>query len=188
MKNPQEFMMRLTKTNIQKLYQIERQMIGLSMTVCVSFHCFFYAILNIIAFIVGEGYVEDGREIFDDEEGEEYEMQPNSNKRKSQQKRKGKLPDEPAPKKKSLKNFFNTKETKEKESSSVNDDNLLKNMLGELDGNSSTNNDSSIIAPMPIKSIRKQATESEIEMKNYMERFGKKIQKPSRAEANGDVS
>ncbi|KAG5673797.1 hypothetical protein PVAND_003814 [Polypedilum vanderplanki] len=134
---------------------------------------------------VGEGYVEDGREIFDDEEGEEYEVQPNSNKRKSQQKRKGKLPDEPAPKKKSLKNFFNNKETKEKETSSVNDDNLLKNMLGELDGNFSVTNDF-LIAPMPIKSIRKQATESEIEMKNYMERFGKKIQKPSRSEANGD--
>lgn len=122
----------------------------------------------------GEGYVEDGREIFDDVE-EEYELQPNSNKRKSLQKNKGKLPDEPAPKKKSLKNFFSAAEKKDKESASVNDDNLLKNILGELD----TSEVNGSIAPISIISIRKQVTESEIEIENYMANFEKKIHKPN---------
>jgi hypothetical protein len=174
--------------NTQKLCRIEQRMIGSWMMVCALwFLCFErYFTSYSFSFLVGEGYVEDGREIFDDVE-DEYEKQPNSNKRKSQQKRKGKLPDEPAPKKKSLKNFFNTKDTKEKEAASVNDDDLLKNMLGELEGNGSGSADSPVIKPLITKSIRKQATASEIEVKNYMERFEKKIQKPSRTEVN-DVS
>lgn len=103
------------------------------------------------------------------------------------------MPDEPAPKKKSLKNFFSTKDAKkEKESSSINEDNLLKNILGELDGDTSTNGNTSTangtVAPKPLKVIKKQATESEIEMKNYMEQFGKKIQDKKKSEVNGDVS
>ncbi|CRK86812.1 CLUMA_CG000643, isoform A [Clunio marinus] len=128
----------------------------------------------------GEGYVEDGREIFDDAE-EDYELQSSdSNKRKSHQNKRGsKLPDEPVAKKKSLKNFFATKESKEKEGTSVEDDNLLKNILGELNTSSNNKEDSksnSIITPKPMKSIRKQANESEIEVKKYMEKFGKKAQ------------
>ena len=139
--------------------------------------------------IDGAGYVEDGREIFDDVE-EDYVVQGNSNKRKSSSKKKGKLPDEPAPKKKSLKNFFNAKDAKEKESSSVNEDNLLKNILGELDGGSTStaNESSSSIAPKPLKVIRKQATESEIEIKKYMEQFGKKIHDKKKHDVDGDVS
>lgn len=142
-------------------------------------------------FTDGEGYVEDGREIFDDVE-EDYEVQPDSKKRKSLQKKKGKFPDEPAPKKKSLKNFFKTMETTEKEATSVEDDNLLKNILGEIDQSDSSNflsTPNSILAPAPVKSIRKKATDSEIEMKKYMESFDKKIQeKKKKSEVNGDVS
>ncbi|KAL7018678.1 hypothetical protein ACKWTF_010860 [Chironomus riparius] len=135
----------------------------------------------------GAGYVEDGREIFDDVD-DDYEVQSNSNKRKSVPKKKGKLPEEPAAKKKSLKNFFSTKDVKEKESSSVNEDNLLKNILGELDeGSTSTaNNSFNNVAPKPLKVIRKQATESEIEMKKYMEQFGKKIADKKKHDVDGD--
>lgn len=133
----------------------------------------------------GQGYVDDGREIFDDVD--EYETQANSKKRKGQNK--SKLPNEPVSKKKSLKNFFKNQVSKEKETS-VEDDNLLKNMLGEL--NNSTENGSSsingdLIAPKmirrgqsevnpPKKSIRKQATEEDIAMKKYIERLGQKAQ------------
>lgn len=126
----------------------------------------------------GEGYVEDGREIFDDAE-DDYEVQTNSNKRKSNQKKRGgKLPDEPVHKKKSLKSFFAAKDPKEKEAASTEDDNLLQNLLGEIDSapGASSSSSTTSIAPKPIKSIRKQATESEMEMKNYMEKFGKKAQ------------
>lgn len=55
----------------------------------------------------------------------------------------------------------------------------MKNILGEFDstpaGESSTSAAANI-APKPMKSIRKQATESEIEMKNYLARVEKKAQ------------
>jgi predicted AAA+ superfamily ATPase len=127
----------------------------------------------------GEGYVEDGREIFDDGE-EDYEVQSSSNKRKSQQKKRGKLPDEPVTKKKSLKNFFGKQDKKEKETASVEDDDLLKNILGDLStdaGCSSSTSASLSVAPRPMKSLKKKATESEIEMKNYMEQMGKSAKK-----------
>lgn len=129
--------------------------------------------------------MEDGREIFDDVD-DDYEVQENSKKRKSlQNKKKGKLPDEPAAKKKSLKNFFSTRETKE--AASVEDDNLLKNILGELDESVAPSETSSnTIAPIPIKSIRKQANEKEIEMKKYMEKFGKK-DKEVKKDVDGEV-
>lgn len=98
------------------------------------------------------------------------------------------MPDEPVSKKKSLKNFFK-KEAKEKETASVEDDNLLKNILGELDGSTSEAAAGDTIAPKPMKSIRKQATESEMEMKKYMEKFGKKVNQPARkSEVKADVS
>lgn len=49
---------------------------------------------------------------------------------------------------------------------------MLKNILGELDGGASTS--TTVIAPQPIKSIRKQADEKELEMKKYMAKFTKK--------------
>lgn len=136
----------------------------------------------------GEGYIEDGREIFD--EAEDYEVQANSNKRKSLQKKRGnKLPDEPVSKKKSLKNFFGKQDPKEKDSTSVEDDNLLKNMLGELDSPASTSSIGPLVAPLPMKSIRKQATEKEIEMKKYMDKFGKKVQETKKkTDDKSDVS
>lgn len=103
---------------------------------------------------------------------DDYEVQENSKKRKSLQKGgRSKLPDEPAPKKKSLKNFFATRETKE--TTSVDDDNVLKDILGELDGGNSSNG-TSTIAPLVVKSIRKQATEKDIEMRKYMDSISKK--------------
>lgn len=135
----------------------------------------------------GEGYVEDGREIFDD--AEDYEVQANSNKRKSLQKKRGsKLPDEPVSKKKSLKNFFK-QDQKEKDSASVEDDNLLKNMLGELDSPASSSSIGPLVAPLPVKSIRKQTSDKEIEMKKYMDKFGKKAQEiKKKVDVKSDVS
>lgn len=130
----------------------------------------------------GYGYVEDGREIFDDED--EYEVQSNSKKRKSQSKGRGsKLPDEPVSKKKSLKNFFAAKDNKEKEGKSVDDDNLLKNILGEIDGSSSSTADVMIAPKTHVVTMKKQQTSSEIEAKKYMEKFNKKS-----TETSGDVS
>jgi len=130
--------------------------------------------------------VEDGREIFDDDE-EDYEVQTDSKKRKSLQKgKRSKLPDKPVSKKKSLKNFFGAKESKEKEVASVEDDNLLKSILGELNDSAQPEASTSAIAPRPMRSIRKQATESELEMKRYMEKIGKKAQ--AHEKNDGDVS
>lgn len=132
--------------------------------------------------------MEDGREIFDEED--EYEVQSNSNKRKSAQRKKaGKLPDEPVSKKKSLKNFFAASNAKEKGAASVEDDNLLKSLLGDLDSaEASTSSEATKIVPKPMKSIRKQATESEIEMKRYMDKIGKKVNEVKKNDTKNNVS
>lgn len=84
------------------------------------------------------------------------------------------MPEEPVSKRKSLKNFFAAKDSKEKETTSVEDDNLLKNILGEIGSTSASTAsiDGSSIAPMPIKSIRKKTSQSDIEVKKYMEKLG----------------
>lgn len=66
---------------------------------------------------------------------------------------------------------------------------MLKNILGELDGTSTadTSSNGSKIAPMPVKSIIKGATEKDIEMKKYMEKFGKKGNAPKN-EVDGEVN
>ncbi|CAO1439985.1 unnamed protein product [Diamesa tonsa] len=136
----------------------------------------------------GEGYVEDGREIFDDEDDYEDGVPEKNNKRKSNSKKK-RIADEPASKKKgTLKNFFGNAEAKE--AVSVEDDNLLQNLLGELGSNSATpavaqtsSSASTSIAPkVMVKSIRRAANDSEIEMKNYMQKFGQK----SKADSQND--
>lgn len=141
-------------------------------------------------FKAGEGYVEDGREIFDDEDDYEDGVPEKNNKRKSNSKKK-RIADEPASKKKgTLKNFFGNAEAKE--AVSVEDDNLLQNLLGELGSNSATpavaqtsSSASTSIAPkVMVKSIRRAANDSEIEMKNYMQKFGQK----SKADSQNDVS
>lgn len=86
------------------------------------------------------------------------------------------------PKRKSLKNFFATKDNKEKEGKSVEDDNLLKNILGEIDGSGAS--DDILIAPKThAVTMKKQPTSSEMEAKKYMAKFNKKS-----SENSGDVS
>ena len=89
-----------------------------------------------------------------------------------------------------MKNFFGNAEAKE--AVSVEDDNLLQNLLGELGSNndneaiaqSSSSASTSIAPKVMIKSIRKAANDSEIEMKKYMQKFGQK----SKADSQNDVS
>lgn len=89
-----------------------------------------------------------------------------------------------------MKNFFGNAEAKE--AVSVEDDNLLKNLLGEIgssNGNEaiaqSSNSASTSIAPkVMVKSIRRAANDSEIEMKKYMQKFSQK----SKADSHNDVS
>ena len=75
---------------------------------------------------------------------------------------------------------------------SVEDDNLLQNLLGELGSNNDTaavaqtsSSASTSIAPkVMVKSIRRAANDSEIEMKKYMQKFGQK----SKVDSQNDVS
>lgn len=91
-------------------------------------------------------------------------------------------------KKKSLKNFFNKQDPKIKDSTSVEDDNLLKNILVEFDS-PSTSSIAPLVAPLPMKSLRKQATDKEVEMKRYMDKIGKKaLETKTKNDTKSDVS
>jgi hypothetical protein len=89
-------------------------------------------------------------------------------------KKKGKLPDEPAPKKKSLKNFFaNTDKAKEKDSASIEDDNVLKNILGELENTGNSIKPQTIIKPKTTATattmLKKQPAKEEIDIMKELE-------------------
>lgn len=68
---------------------------------------------------------------------------------------------------------------------------MLKNILGELDSPAGTSSSTSVVAPKPMRSLRKQATESEIAEKNYLDKLGKKAhekKKKAASDVQADVS
>ncbi|EAT39994.1 AAEL008247-PA [Aedes aegypti] len=133
----------------------------------------------------GYGYVENGREVFDEDELED-EGPSRSKKKDKGQKGKKRTREEvtPATGRKSLKNFFN----KEREAKvKIADDDALADILGEInsekDGgqNESTSKQSKEIRPMKMPTKPKPVDKDE-EMRKYMENFSKNIKKSEKVE------
>ncbi|XP_055614438.1 DNA polymerase alpha catalytic subunit [Uranotaenia lowii] len=139
------------------------------------------------------GYVENGREVFDEDE---LDMEGSSSRKgnksdKKKGKKRGREDTTPASSgpvtgRKSLKNYFN----KERESKAkIADDDILADILGEIKSSDGAGGESSVIQPVkeirPMKMVTKpKPVSKDEEMKKYMENFSKNIKKTEKVEEN----
>lgn len=133
----------------------------------------------------GYGYVENGREVFDEDELED-EGPSRSKKKQKDPKGKKRTREETAPVtgRKSLKNYFN----KEHESKvKIADDDVLADILGELssekDGGQKQGSTNQTTEIRPLKMTQKsKPVDKDEEMRKYMENFSKNIKKTEKVE------
>ncbi|XP_062561225.1 DNA polymerase alpha catalytic subunit [Armigeres subalbatus] len=133
----------------------------------------------------GYGYVENGREVFDEDELED-EGPSRSKKKQKDPKGKKRTREETAPVtgRKSLKNYFN----KEHESKvKIADDDVLADILGELssekDGGQKQGSTNQTTEIRPLKMTPKsKPVDKDEEMRKYMENFSKNIKKTEKVE------
>lgn len=133
----------------------------------------------------GYGYVENGREVFDEDELEDEGPSRSKKKDKSQKgKKRSREETTPATGRKSLKSFFNKeRETKVK----IADDDVLADILGEISSDKNggqtetSSNTTKEIRPMKMPAKPKPVDKDE-EMRKYMENFSKNIKKSEKVE------
>lgn len=150
----------------------------------------------------GTGYVEDGREIFDDVESDEEEITGKAKKRRSEAseaKSKKKLRDvnKPVEGTGAIRKMFGKVQGKDKSQVKLDEDNILADILGEIGPESqpaaSSANKSTSAGPSASSQTRKTLnakTEMAI-VKEYMQNFNKSVQKKTEAKpqaVNDDVS
>ncbi|XP_055541188.1 DNA polymerase alpha catalytic subunit [Wyeomyia smithii] len=131
----------------------------------------------------GYGYVENGREVFDEDELEE---QPASRTKEKSKKGKKRAREESTPVagRKSLKNYFN----KERESKvKISDDDVLADILGEIKsepgaGPSGTEQVKEIRPMKMIPKSKPKPVDKDEEMRKYMENFSKNIRATEKVE------
>ncbi|XP_065095411.1 DNA polymerase alpha catalytic subunit [Ochlerotatus camptorhynchus] len=133
----------------------------------------------------GYGYVENGREVFDEDELEEEG--PSRSKKDKHPKGKKRTRDEtaaPVTGRKSLKNYFN----KEREAKvNIADDDVLADILGEINSEKDGGQKESAVSQAkeirPLKVIPKpKPVDKDEEMRKYMENFSKNIKKTEKVE------
>ncbi|XP_058825862.1 DNA polymerase alpha catalytic subunit-like [Topomyia yanbarensis] len=124
----------------------------------------------------GYGYVENGREVFDEDELEAESSSRTKEKGKKGKKR-AREDSAPVAGRKSLKNYFN----KERESKvKISDDDVLADILGEIksEGTGGETASEQIKEIRPMKMVPKpKPVDKEEEMRKYMENFSKNIKK-----------
>ncbi|XP_053690706.1 DNA polymerase alpha catalytic subunit [Sabethes cyaneus] len=131
----------------------------------------------------GYGYVENGREVFDEDELEEEPSVRGKEKSKKGKKR-GRDESAPVAGRKSLKNYF----SKERESKvKIADDDVLADILGEIKsdsgGGSSSIEQAKEIRPMKmIPKSKPKPVDKDEEMRKYMENFSKNIKATEKVE------
>lgn len=133
-----------------------------------------------IEFLDGTGYVEDGREIFDDEDAEvEYEETKKRDKaNKKESKKRLRDVNKPADGNASIRNMFGNVAGKKKETQvKLDDDDILASILGEIDPNDSKSNGNTNVTESGSKSsvlINKVKEKTEMAMvKDYIANFSK---------------
>lgn len=163
--------------------------------------------LNFYSFVDadGTGYVEDGREIFDDVESDEDDLPQKSKKRKSEtemgNKSKKRLRDvnKPVDGNASIRKMFGNvaaTKTKKEAAGKLEDDDILAGILGEIGPDSESGVESSSVSSKPKTETTKANTSlnARTEMaivKEYMQKFNKssatKKSEPTKQSAKDDV-
>ncbi|XP_013168411.1 PREDICTED: DNA polymerase alpha catalytic subunit [Papilio xuthus] len=122
----------------------------------------------------GTGYVEDGREIFDDDVIEDTYVASNGKESGRGMKRKARLAPQ-ANSKGNIRNLLGAMPVKKKEDVKISDDNILSDIMSDLDGSST----STVVKPKPLpvnKSIVKDSSKKEAQ--NYFKSLSINVKKP----------
>lgn len=149
----------------------------------------------------GTGYVEDGREIFDEVESDEEEIPSKAKKRKSEssETRSKKLRDvnKSVEGNGSIRKMFGKIQPKKENQVKLDDDDILAGILGEIGPESDTNTASSsskctnVVASTSYQSKKSLNAKTEMAIvKEYMQNFNKSIHKktvPKIEDTNDDV-
>lgn len=152
----------------------------------------------------GTGYVEDGREIFDDEEIEEQESATKKRDNANKKGAKKRLRDvnKPAEGSSSIRSMFGNVSVKKKESKvKLDDDDILADILGEINPNESHSNGHGSAAATPTagtsgKSSKPTGSDNKLKektemamVKDYLASISKVTRKSNvKSEVDDDVS
>ncbi|XP_026764264.2 DNA polymerase alpha catalytic subunit isoform X2 [Galleria mellonella] len=122
----------------------------------------------------GTGYVEDGREIFDDDEIEDTYVATENKGSGRGQKRKARVA---APSSKgNIRNLLGLMPSKRKEDVKISDDNILSDIMSDLDGNTP----STVVKPKTLVTHKPTIVESsKREAQNYFKNLSSSIKKPT---------
>ncbi|XP_073947289.1 DNA polymerase alpha catalytic subunit [Choristoneura fumiferana] len=121
----------------------------------------------------GTGYVEDGREIFDDDEGDESYLSSSKEAGRGQ-KRKARVV---APNAKgNIRNLLGAMPTKKKEDTKISEDNILSDIMSDLDGNPSSVD----VKPKPLTVSKTNSVDSsKKDAQNYFKSLSSVVKKTS---------
>ncbi|XP_047543862.1 DNA polymerase alpha catalytic subunit [Vanessa atalanta] len=120
----------------------------------------------------GTGYVEDGREIFDDDDGIDDTYVATSKESGRGQKRKAKVA--PPSGKGNIRNLLGAMPTKKKEDVKISEDNILSDIMSDLDGCTS-----SAIKPKSFMPSTNIIESNKKEAQNYFKNLSSSVKKPA---------
>ncbi|XP_055704301.1 DNA polymerase alpha catalytic subunit isoform X2 [Phlebotomus papatasi] len=120
-------------------------------------------------------YVEDGREIFDDEDSDGESVSTAKNKKES--KKRGRENTKPAKGKNSIRNLFSNAVPKKASTVTLGEDSILSEILGEIDGSQDKAKDTTSTVAVKKPSVTKQSEDNAALVKEYMQSFSKNIKR-----------
>ncbi|CAH0698815.1 unnamed protein product [Spodoptera exigua] len=120
----------------------------------------------------GTGYVEDGREIFDDDEIEDTYVASSTKESGRGQKRKARVA--PPTSKGNIRNLIGSMPTKKKEDVKISEDNILSDIMSDLDGNASA-----AVKPKPVVTKTNIVESSKRDAQNYFKTLSSVAKKPT---------
>ncbi|XP_050350996.1 DNA polymerase alpha catalytic subunit [Nymphalis io] len=121
----------------------------------------------------GTGYVEDGREIFDDDDGIDDTYVASTKESGRGQKRKAKVA--PPSGKGNIRNLLGAMPAKKKDDAKISEDNILSDIMSDLDGSTST-----AVKPKSFMPSKTNIIESnKKEAQNYFKNLSTSVKKPT---------
>ncbi|XP_053601752.1 DNA polymerase alpha catalytic subunit [Plodia interpunctella] len=123
----------------------------------------------------GTGYVEDGREIFDDEDEIDDTYVATNNKETGRgQKRKARVAAPPSSKG-NIRNLLGSMPTKKKEDLKISEDSILSDIISDLDGSAP----STAVKPKPLVTRTNAVESSKRDAQNYFKSLASAVKKPT---------